>query len=135
LVRRQWWAEQRRPRDEESLQHCTGRPLISDFAHSLRRSRDDLLAWYVLPFTAFALHCICSSLPLPFPALALAFNGFAFCCLRPSPCSAFALHCLCPSVPLPFTPFALDYLCPSMLLPVTAFALPCCSCHTGDAEV
>ncbi|KAL0023053.1 hypothetical protein WJX79_005531 [Trebouxia sp. C0005] len=45
LVRRQWWAEQRRPRDEESLQHCTGRPLISDFAHSLRRSRDDLLAW------------------------------------------------------------------------------------------
>ncbi|DBA97227.1 TPA: hypothetical protein ACH3X1_014977 [Trebouxia sp. C0004] len=45
LVRRQWWAEQQRPRDEESLQHCTGRPLISDFAHSLRRSRDDLLAW------------------------------------------------------------------------------------------
>lgn len=46
LARRQYLAEQRRPRDEESLQHCTGRPVISAFAHSLHRSRDDLLAWY-----------------------------------------------------------------------------------------
>ena len=45
LARRQWLAEQRRPRDEESLRHCTGRPIISAFAHSLRRSTDDLLAW------------------------------------------------------------------------------------------
>lgn len=45
LARRQWLAEQRRPREEESLQHCTGRPAISAFAHSLRRSTDDLIAW------------------------------------------------------------------------------------------
>ena len=45
LARRQQLAEQRRPRDEESLQHCTGRPAISAFAHSLRRSTSDLLAW------------------------------------------------------------------------------------------
>ena len=45
LARRQQLAEQRRPRDEESLQHCTGRPVISAFAHSLRRSTSDLLAW------------------------------------------------------------------------------------------
>lgn len=55
LARRQYLAEQRRPRDEESLQHCTGKPVISAFAHSMHRSRDDLLAWYG-PSCSWALY-------------------------------------------------------------------------------